>query len=125
MANQGVQATESVHFSVYAGACRSGGPWQYTVGPCNSATHTDGQVVEDYLNVGSGYGNGLHDLTVVGPDRFLRRFTGNAHGPAEGHRGRLLLRRSADHRQAGGPVPHDRPEPGGRHLHHHVRQLPR
>lgn len=42
-----------------------------------------------------------------------------------GHRGRLLLRRSADHRQAGGPVPHDRPEPGGRHLHHHVRQLPR
>ncbi|MEU1411580.1 phospholipase domain-containing protein [Streptomyces sp. NPDC005731] len=82
MANQGVQATESVHFSVYAGACRNGGPWQYTVGRCNSAMHTDGQV-EDYFNVGSGYGNGLHDLTVVGPDRFLRRFTGNALGPAE------------------------------------------
>ncbi|GAA3050139.1 phosphocholine-specific phospholipase C [Streptomyces glomeratus] len=82
MANQGVQAGEAVHFSVYANAYRSGGPWQYTVDPYNAATRTDGQA-EDYFNVGSGYGNGLYDLSVVGPNRFLRRFTGNALGPAK------------------------------------------
>ncbi|MEU6652057.1 phospholipase domain-containing protein [Streptomyces sp. NPDC046900] len=82
MANQGVQATEAVHFSAYANAYRSGGPWQYTVDPYNAATRTDG-VVEDYFNVDSGYGNGLYDLSVVGPNRFLRRFTGNALGAAK------------------------------------------
>ncbi|WP_182444528.1 phosphocholine-specific phospholipase C [Streptacidiphilus sp. PB12-B1b] len=70
MDNTGAQATSSAHFSVYANAYRSGGPWQYTV--------PAGGTVSDFFNCGTGYGNGAYDLTVVGPNRFLRRFRGNA-----------------------------------------------
>ena len=77
MANQGPQATAAAHFSAYANAYRTGGPWQYTVGPYSNGT--DGSV-KDFFNVGTNYGNGQYDLTVVGPNRFLRRFTGNANG---------------------------------------------
>ena len=77
MANQGVEATDYAAYSIYANAAdRSGGPWQYTVAPYTAATSTDGTEI-DYFNVGSGYGNGAYDFTVVGPNRFLRRFTGN------------------------------------------------
>jgi phospholipase C len=75
MANEGTQATSAATFSVYANAYRSGGPWQYTV-PAHSSAG-DG-VVTDFFNVGSGYGNGAYDLTMTGPNRFLRRFQGNA-----------------------------------------------
>lgn len=74
--NQGIHATSAAHFSVYANAYRTGGPWQYTVDP-DSGT-------EDFFNVGSGYGNGAYDFTVTGPNRFLRRFTGDASGIALG-----------------------------------------
>ncbi|WP_282205767.1 phosphocholine-specific phospholipase C [Kitasatospora fiedleri] len=67
MANQG---TAGSHFAAYANAYRSGGPWQYTVDPAGSTS--------DFFNCGSGYGAGKYDLTVVGPNRFLRRFTGDA-----------------------------------------------
>ncbi|MFK0194798.1 phosphocholine-specific phospholipase C [Kitasatospora sp. NPDC090308] len=67
MANQG---TASSHFAAYANAYRSGGPWQYTVDPAGSTS--------DFFNCGTGYGAGKYDLTVVGPNRFLRRFTGDA-----------------------------------------------
>jgi len=77
MANQGPQAKAAAHFSAYANAYRTGGPWQYTVGPYSNGT--DGSV-KDFFNVGTNYGNGQYDLTVVGPNRFLRRFTGNANG---------------------------------------------
>jgi phospholipase C len=70
MANQGAQATSAATFSVYANAYRSGGPWQYTCA-------ADG-TVSDFFNVGSGYGSGQYDLTLIGPNRFLRRFKGNA-----------------------------------------------
>jgi phospholipase C len=70
MDNQGHQAAAAAHFAVYANAYRSGGPWQYTVG----AETTE----SDFFNCGTGYGDGLYDLTVVGPNRFLRRFQGNA-----------------------------------------------
>ena len=70
MANKGAQARNAAHFSVYANAHRSGGPWQYTV-------PRDG-TVSDFFNCGTGYGDGAYDLTVVGPNRFLRRFQGNA-----------------------------------------------
>ena len=76
MANQGVQATDYAAYSIYANADRTGGPWQYTVPPHDASTNTDGTTI-DYFNVGTGYGNGAYDLTVVGPNRFLRRFTGN------------------------------------------------
>ena len=75
MTNQGAQATSAAHFSIYANADRTGGPWQYTVDPGGSAT--------DFFNVGTGYGNGKYDLTLVGPNRFLRRFAGDT--TAAGH----------------------------------------
>ncbi|MEY9963794.1 phospholipase C [Streptacidiphilus sp. MAP12-16] len=77
MANQGAHATSAAHFSVYANAFRSGGPWQYTVAPYNAGTGQDGTAI-DYFNIGSGYGSGKYDLTLVGPNRFLRHFTGDA-----------------------------------------------
>ncbi|WP_278255926.1 phospholipase domain-containing protein [Nocardioides convexus] len=70
MTNSGAPATRSAHYAAYANAFRGGGPWQYTVDPATTTT--------DFFNVGSGYGDGRYDLTVVGPNRFLRRFTGNA-----------------------------------------------
>ncbi|MEV4556617.1 phosphocholine-specific phospholipase C [Kitasatospora sp. NPDC049285] len=69
MANQGQPASRAAHFAVYANAYRTGGPWQYTVGAGGSAT--------DFFNVGTGFGDGKYDLTMTGPNRFLRRFTGN------------------------------------------------
>ncbi|MBR7826900.1 phospholipase C, phosphocholine-specific [Actinospica sp. MGRD01-02] len=76
MANEGAQATSAATFAVYANADRSGGPWQYTV-PAYSASAGDG-VVTDFFNIGTGYGAGAYDLTMTGPNRFLRRFQGNA-----------------------------------------------
>ncbi|MEE1785868.1 phospholipase C, phosphocholine-specific [Streptomyces sp. SP17BM10] len=70
MDNQGAQAVKSTHFAAYANAYRSGGPWQYAVDPAGS--------VSDFFNCGTNYGNGKYDLTVVGANRFLRRFTGDA-----------------------------------------------
>ncbi|MEZ0067505.1 phospholipase C [Streptacidiphilus sp. MAP12-20] len=75
LANQGPQATAYAHYSLYANAYRSGGPWQYTVAPYSNGT--DGST-SDFFNIGTGYGDGQYDLTCVGPNRFLRRFTGNA-----------------------------------------------
>ncbi|WP_027343871.1 phosphocholine-specific phospholipase C [Hamadaea tsunoensis] len=62
--------TAGTHFAAYANAYRTGGPWQYTVSPGGSTS--------DFFNVGSGYGSGKYDLTIIGPNRFLRRFTGDA-----------------------------------------------
>lgn len=62
----------AAHFAVYANAFRSGGPWQYTV-PANGST-------TDFFNCGTNFGGGKYDLTVVGPNRFLRRVQGNAGG---------------------------------------------
>jgi phospholipase C len=68
--NQGMSATKSAAFSIYANQYRTGGPWQYTVAPGGSTN--------DYFNIGSSYGNGKYDLTLLGPNRFLRHFAGNA-----------------------------------------------
>ncbi|TCO52623.1 phosphocholine-specific phospholipase C [Actinocrispum wychmicini] len=70
MSNSG---TRAAHFSAYVNAFRTGGPWQYTV---NSST-------TDFFNCGPGFGDGRYDVTVVGPNRFLRRFQGNATGAAK------------------------------------------
>ncbi|MEU6232153.1 phosphocholine-specific phospholipase C [Kitasatospora sp. NPDC047058] len=70
MANEGAAATKSAHFAAYANAYRSGGPWQYTVDPGGSQS--------DFFNCGTGFGGGPYDLSVVGPNRFLRRFKGDA-----------------------------------------------
>jgi phospholipase C len=65
MSNEGGRAA---HFAAYANAFRSGGPWQYTV-----QTSTT-----DFFNCGPSFGDGNYDITVTGPNRFLRRFRGNA-----------------------------------------------
>ncbi|MER5354880.1 phospholipase C, phosphocholine-specific [Kitasatospora sp. NPDC002551] len=70
MTNAGAEATRSAHFAAYANAHRGGGPWQYTVDPGGSQS--------DFFNCGTGYGSGQYDLSVVGPNRFLRRFKGDA-----------------------------------------------
>ncbi|MFC5646041.1 phosphocholine-specific phospholipase C [Kitasatospora cinereorecta] len=58
------------HFAAYANAYRSGGPWQYTLDP--------GSNTSDFFNCGTNFGGGPYDLSVVGPNRFLRRFKGDA-----------------------------------------------
>ncbi|MFI9274455.1 phosphocholine-specific phospholipase C [Kitasatospora sp. NPDC052896] len=77
MSNEGEQATSAAHFAIYANQYRSGGPWQYTVPAYDPASGADG-TAEDFFNIGSGYGDGAYDLTLIGPNRFLRRVTGNA-----------------------------------------------
>ncbi|MFJ8045736.1 phosphocholine-specific phospholipase C [Kitasatospora sp. NPDC096147] len=90
--NLGQQATSAAHFAAYANAYRSGGPWQYTVGP-NAAT-------SDFFNIGSGFGAGRYDLTVTGPNRFLRRFQGNTAGA----NGRYARVRTSFTAQGGDPL---------------------
>src|SRR5262249_48730414 len=69
--------TAHAHYSIYANAYRTGGPWQYTVAPHDAATGTDGSA-SDSFNIGANFGDGQYDLTVTGPNRFLRHFIGNA-----------------------------------------------
>lgn len=72
MANVGAGATSSAHFAVYSGGGRP--PQQFTVAPGETATGT--------VDVGAHHRSHYH-LTIVGPNRFLRRMTGVANG-AEG-----------------------------------------
>ena len=77
MVNEGPQARRPVHFSIQPNAYRSRVPWQYTVDAYNATTGANG-TASDYFNIGTGYGNGMYDLSLTGPNRFLRRFTGDA-----------------------------------------------
>ncbi|SEO80450.1 phosphocholine-specific phospholipase C [Actinacidiphila rubida] len=70
MANQGAPATRAAHLAVYANAHRGGGPWQYTLDAGGTASGA--------FDCGAGFGGGRYDLSVVGPNRFLRRFRGDA-----------------------------------------------
>ncbi|MFJ3712963.1 phosphocholine-specific phospholipase C [Streptomyces sp. NPDC090053] len=70
MSNQGAPAKSAAHFSIHPNAYRSTEPWQYTVDAGGTAT--------DYFNIGLGYGSGKYDFTLMGPNRFQRRFTGDA-----------------------------------------------
>ncbi|MFG3114229.1 phosphocholine-specific phospholipase C [Streptomyces sp. NPDC048197] len=70
MTNQGGPAARAAHFSIHPNAYRDTTPWQYTVDAGGTAS--------DYFNIGLGYGGGKYDLTMVGPNRFLRRFQGDA-----------------------------------------------
>ncbi|MEU8571199.1 phosphocholine-specific phospholipase C [Streptomyces pathocidini] len=70
MENIGTPAKQSAHFSIHPNAYRSRTPWQYTADPGTSQ--------EDFFNVGAGSGDGQYDISMYGPNRFLRRFTGNA-----------------------------------------------
>ncbi|GLQ87350.1 phosphocholine-specific phospholipase C [Dyella flagellata] len=74
MLNVGPTATRAVPLAIYANAHRSGGPWQYTIDAYGNGSNGS---VRDFFNVGSGYGSGSYNLSVIGPNRFLRRFAGN------------------------------------------------
>ncbi|MGH3645812.1 MAG: phospholipase domain-containing protein [Micromonosporaceae bacterium] len=69
MASQGTVRT---HFSVYANAYRTDGPWRYDVAP--------GATVSDYFSVQT-YGGGRYDLSCYGPNGFSRRLTGDLNAP--------------------------------------------
>ncbi|MEU8522807.1 phosphocholine-specific phospholipase C [Streptomyces sp. NPDC048577] len=70
MTNEGPQATRPAHFSIHPHQYRDTAAWQYTVDPESTST--------DYFNIGTGWGGGRYDLSMMGPNRFLRRFTGDA-----------------------------------------------
>ncbi|WP_329192052.1 phosphocholine-specific phospholipase C [Streptomyces sp. NBC_01435] len=70
MTNKGAPASRAAHFSVHPNAYRATVPWQYTVDAGGTAT--------DFFSIGTGSGDGKYDLTMAGPNRFLRRFTGDA-----------------------------------------------
>ncbi|MFI8369727.1 phosphocholine-specific phospholipase C [Streptomyces sp. NPDC085466] len=70
MTNQGPEARRAAHFSIHPHQHRSTAAWQYTVDPGTTAT--------DYFNIGLGSGSGKYDISMMGPNRFLRRFIGDA-----------------------------------------------
>ncbi|MEV6701007.1 phosphocholine-specific phospholipase C [Streptomyces sp. NPDC051453] len=70
MANQGSPARSAAHLSIHPNAYRDTTPWQYTVDAGGTAT--------DFFNIGTGSGAGAYNITMAGPNRFLRRFTGDA-----------------------------------------------
>ncbi|OHX12751.1 phospholipase C, phosphocholine-specific [Chromobacterium sphagni] len=70
MQNSGSQAA---HYAIYANQYRLDGPWQYDVAA--------GGNIQDYFHVQT-YGGGWYDLTLYGPNGFLRRFCGNIHSAA-------------------------------------------
>ena len=100
--NNGEHVRKASHFAVYNNAAPARSladypakyPGQYTVAPSR-------RTVPGSVRIGAGSGDGKYDLTVVGPNRFLRHFTGDvdaagrnvqveaAYGP--GSRPRLML----------------------------------
>jgi len=82
LSNHGHHARKACHFAVYNNAAPAESladypsryPAQYTVGYPFSGTAVRGSV-----EIGAGSGDGKYDLTVVGPNRFLRHFTGDVH----------------------------------------------
>jgi phospholipase C len=83
--NAGTHVSRASHFSVYNNAAPAptlasypaAYPGQYTVDPSRSVW---AKAVTGTVEIGSGAGDGRYDLTVVGPNRFLRHFTGDATG---------------------------------------------
>ena len=80
--NAGPHVSRASHFSVYDNTLPTPSlsdfpaayPGQYTVDPSRS---TSAKPVSGTVEIGSGSGDGAYDLTVVGPNRFLRHFTGD------------------------------------------------
>jgi phospholipase C len=88
--NDGPHAHKASHFSVYDNAAPAATilgdpallPTQYTVDPSHS------------VSASIGIGDGRYDLTVVGPNRFLRHFTGDAGGAGRAAQARLVIHES-------------------------------
>ncbi|HET6501134.1 MAG TPA: phospholipase C, phosphocholine-specific [Amycolatopsis sp.] len=84
--NNGPNAGKSSHFSVYNNVAPAASladdpakfPGQYTVDPSRTVWN---KTVPGSVEIGAGHGDGVYDLTVVGPNRFLRHFTGDVAAP--------------------------------------------
>jgi phospholipase C len=84
--NAGPHARRAAHFSVYDNAAPpativddpSRLPGQYTVDPSRTP---NSPAVPGSVEIGAGRGDGRYDLTVVGPNRFLRHFAGDVTAP--------------------------------------------
>ncbi len=80
--NNGPFTTKASHFSVYNNAAPDANiadypgrfPGQYTIEPSPKIWN---KTVSGSAEVGAGSGEGRYDLTIVGPNRFLRHFTGD------------------------------------------------
>jgi phospholipase C len=87
--NNGTHVRKASHFAVYNNIAPDQSladypakyPGQYTVDPSQTIWN---KTVPGSVEIGAGSGDGKYDLTVVGPNRFLRHFTGdvNAAGKA-------------------------------------------
>jgi phospholipase C len=84
--NNGPHASKASHFSVYNNAAPDVNladypgtfPGQYTVDPSPRIWN---KTVPGSAEIGAGRGGGRYDLTIVGPNRFLRHFTGDVSAP--------------------------------------------
>ncbi len=83
LSNNGPHVRKASHFAIYNNAAPDQSladyparfPGQYTVHPSRRVSHK----TEASVEIGAGSGDGGYDLTVVGPNRFLRHFTGDVH----------------------------------------------
>lgn len=110
LSNNGPHVCKASHFAVYHNISPDQSladypakfPGQYTV---KASTSSRTEPVKASVEIGAGVGGGKYDLTIVGPNRFMRRFAGdtNAAGRAAqvqavyhdggfGPRPKLLLR---------------------------------
>ncbi|HUZ39386.1 MAG TPA: phospholipase C, phosphocholine-specific [Streptosporangiaceae bacterium] len=84
--NNGPHVRKASHFSVYNNAAPdvniadypSSFPGQCTIAPSPAIWNT---TVSGSAEIGAGHGDGAYDLTIVGPNRFLRHFTGDVSAP--------------------------------------------
>jgi phospholipase C len=103
--NSGSHVCRASHFAVYDNLATnptlagypSTCPGQYTVDPSRS---TDEHSVPGSVEIGRGHGDGSYDLTIVGPNRFLRHFTGDVHAA-----GRHVAVEASYHRHGSGARP--------------------
>jgi phospholipase C len=84
--NNGPHVRKASHFSVYNNLAATPSlteypakfPGQYTVDPSHTLSH---RTVTGTAQVGAEAGDSAYDITVLGPNRFLRHFTGDVSAP--------------------------------------------
>ncbi|HUZ25347.1 MAG TPA: phospholipase C, phosphocholine-specific [Streptosporangiaceae bacterium] len=84
--NNGPHVRKASHFAVYNNAAPDVSiadypgkfPGQYTVDPSPGIWN---KTVSGSAEIGAGSGDGRYDLTIMGPNRFLRRCTGDVSAP--------------------------------------------
>jgi len=84
--NNGPHVSKASHFSVYNNAAPDLNlgdypgtfPGQYTVDPSPRIWN---KTTPGSAEIGAGHGDGTYDLAIVGPNRFLRHFTGDVSAP--------------------------------------------